>query len=405
MAVENKIKFNKKNVFQNIIITLSFPLVIFLLLYFDFRILGFYFGNLVKSLNDVCFNGLYNTVIVQNMPEVVRSFLFFGVFKSIGAFLIVLPYVCVWYLIIAVLKECEYFKNVANATRNSFKFTGISSSNLYGLITGFGCCACIHFEARNLKEKILLYFLSPFFSCGAKIPFYILLSFAFSPKYGELIVFCLYFFGVLAGVVLIAVINKLFIKNVPESYTVSDCNFKIPAVKNILSELIFLTKDFVKKVFLPVFVALIFVWILANFNLNFRFVGDVSESILYVAGRILNVFIQSFGISDPKISALLFGGFFAKESINTISIFNGAEELAYNYRKTALAVCMVIFVVSTPCFAMIVNIKREIGLKYAILLPVLQCVSALACAYILSYLWLLIYVFLHMKSHRAVIVC
>lgn len=405
MAVENKIKFNNINVFQNIIITLSFPLVIFLLLYFDFRILGFYFGNLVKSINDACFDGLYNTAVAQNMPKVVRSFLFFGVFKSIGAFLILLPYVCVWYLIIAVLKECEYFKKVANATKNLFKFTGVSSSNLYGLITGFGCCACIHFEAGNLKEKILLYFLSPFFSCGAKIPFYILLSFAFSPKYGELIVFGLYFFGVLAGVVLTAVINKLFVKNVPESYTVTDCNFKIPAVKDILSEFVLMTKGFVKKVFLPVFVALMLVWFFANFNLNFRFVGDVSESILYVAGRILNVFIQSFGISDPKISALLFGGFLAKESINTISIFNGSEDLAYNYRKTALAVSMVLFVMSAPCCAMIVNIKREIGLKYAILLPVLQCVSALACAYILSYLWLFIYVFLLMKSHRTVIVC
>lgn len=407
MLKEKILNIINKDILRKVFIFLSFPFVIFILLYFDFNFLGFYLYKLVKIFIDNLYDFLNGINAVQNMSEVVKSFVFHGIFKSVAIFFYVLPYIVVWFFILNVMKECGYLKNVANATKIIFKFTGVSSSDIYALLSGFGCCACVHFDTKIFKEKLLLYFLIPFFSCSAKFPVYILLAAVFAPNHREIIVFSLYILGILIGFILTSIINILWVKNVPVDNFEYDSQFKIPSFKNILVQSLFQVQNFVKKTFIWIFISLILIWFLLNFNLNLNFIQKSTENILMFLGRLIFPLFQSFGVENSRISSIVFAGFFSKEAVGVAfpSLFSNMEEIAYNSKRVSMLACMLFVLIYTPCFAMIVNIKRELGVKYALLLPILQCSFAFGFAFITYLIGKYIYIHFMFKPIKRIFIC
>lgn len=407
MLNEKILNIVNKDIFRKIFIVLSFPFLIFILLYFDFNFLGFYFYKLIKIVFDNFFDYLLGLNTVGNISEILKSFVFYGLFKSVAIFLCVLPYIFVWFFILNVMRECGYLKNVANATKSIFRYIGISSSSIYALLSGFGCCACLHYDTKNFKEKLLLYLLIPFFSCSAKFPVYILLSCVFAPKHREIIVFLLYIIGILIGLILTSIINMLLIKNVPDDDFEYDSRFITPRLKNVFLQSLIQVQNFVKKTFIWIFIFSIFTWFLLNFNVNFEFIQKSTENILTFLGRMFSPMFQNIGIEDSRISSIIFAGFFSKESANMAfsSLFSSMEEIAYNSKRISMFACMLFVLIYTPCFAMIANIKRELGIKYALLFPILQCFFAFGIAFIAYLIGKYIYFYFMFKPIKRVFIC
>jgi ferrous iron transport protein B len=80
---------------------------------------------------------------------------------------------------------------------------GLPGKAFVPLIVGFGCTVPAVMSARILdseRERITTVMMSPFMSCGARLPVYALFAAAFFPDNGQNLVFILYLVGIAAAI-------------------------------------------------------------------------------------------------------------------------------------------------------------------------------------------------------------
>ena len=82
----------------------------------------------------------------------------------------------------------------------------------------------------------------------------------------------------------------------------------------------------------------------------------------------------------------------AKESVvSTLNILFGSGVIITSVLSVAGAVSLLVFcLVYTPCIAAIASIKRELGVKWAIYVVIMQCVLAYILAFVAYHIVLMI---------------
>lgn len=162
-------------------------------------------------------------------------------------------------------------------------------------------------------------------------------------------------------------------------------NYRMPAAKNVVHLLWEKAKDFLQKAFTIIFVATVVIWFLQTFDFRLNVVTDSKDSILaMIAGFIAPVF-KPLGFGDWRVSSALICGFMAKESVvSTLTILFGSTAVLTAALPSAAAFSLLVFcLLYTPCVAAVASIKRELGVKWAAGIVVLQCSIAWFCAFII----------------------
>ena len=96
---------------------------------------------------------------------------------------------------------------------------------------------------------------------------------------------------------------------------------------------------------------------------------------LAVIGGILAPLFRPIGLGSWQVVTALITGFIAKESVvATLEVLNPVF-------TTATAISMLVFcLIYTPCVAAIAAVRREIGGKSAMMVVVMQCLTAYVVA-------------------------
>mgnify|MGYP002507269562 CR=1 FL=1 len=102
---------------------------------------------------------------VQNF---VGDGLFGGIFTVIGF----VPYIIIMFFLINLIEQTGYLSRVSLLVDKQFEKFGISGKSLITLITGIGCNIPAVMMARNshsLKERTIVFLISPFMACSARL--------------------------------------------------------------------------------------------------------------------------------------------------------------------------------------------------------------------------------------------
>jgi ferrous iron transport protein B len=86
------------------------------------------------------------------------------------------------YLFLAIIESSGYLARAAFVVDNAMQFIGLPGKSFVPMIVGFGCTVPAVMAARTLKkerERLLTVVMSPFMSCGARLPVYALFASAF----------------------------------------------------------------------------------------------------------------------------------------------------------------------------------------------------------------------------------
>lgn len=161
-------------------------------------------------------------------------------------------------------------------------------------------------------------------------------------------------------------------------------NYRLPGAKNVVRLLWDKAKDFLQRAFTVIFLATIVVWFLQSFDFKLNYLGtDTDTSILSViAGYIAPIF-RPIGLGDWRIVTSLITGFMAKESVvSTLEIL--LPDITSVISPLSAASMLVFSLLYTPCVAAIAAIRRELGVKWAGGVIVLQCTVAWVCAFIVK---------------------
>ncbi len=235
-----------------------------------------------------------------------------------------IPIVFCLFLAIGFLEDLGYLARIGVISDIFLKKIGLPGNAFLPLIIGLGCTVPAIMACRTLKsrkDRYMTIFLSPFMSCGARIPVYALFANALYPDFPGLIVFSLYGAGIFMAILSGLFLKRTIFKGESTGFILELPLYHLPRPAPIFRNASNRTGWFIKRAG-KVLVAAIFILTLLDAvslnnqdNLGISQSGD--ESLLTWLGKSIHPVFSPMGITEENWPATvaLFSGLFAKEAI------------------------------------------------------------------------------------------
>lgn len=329
----------------------------------------------IEKLTDYVEKGL----IGLNVNEWLQSLIIDGIFAGVGSVLSFIPIIIILFFFLSIMEDSGYIARVAFFMDKMLRKIGLSGRSIVPLLIGFGCSVPAVMSTRTLpseRDRKMTIMLTPFMSCTAKLPIYAFFVDAFFPKKGGLIMAGLYILGIVVGILAAFIFKSTLFKGEAVPFVMELPNYRLPGVKNVALLLWDKAKDFLQRAFTVILLATICIWFLQSFDIRFDLVEDSKDSILAILSGWIAPIFNPIGLGDWRIVTSLISGFMAKESVvSTFEVlFAGGVETAVSVASAASL--LVFSLLYTPCVATIAAVKRELGVRWAAMLVLWQCMIA-----------------------------
>ena len=270
---------------------------------------------------------------------------------------------------------------------------GLSGRSFVPMLIGFGCSVPAIMATRTLsseRDRKMTIILTPFMSCSAKLPIYGMITAAFFPRHGALVMIGLYILGIAVAIGSGLLLKSTAFKGNPVPFVMELPAYRLPTVKSVLLHMWEKAKDFIHRAFTIIFIASIVIWFLQSMDWSLNMVTDSADSILASIGSLVAPIFTPMGFSDWRASTALITGLTAKETVvSTLTVLTGAANdvqlstaLGAIFPTPASALAFLTFtILYMPCVAAFAATKREMGTwKEALLTALYQTVVAYGVA-------------------------
>jgi ferrous iron transport protein B len=303
--------------------------------------------------------------------EMVESLVVDGIIGGVGAVLVFVPQIMILFFFISILEDSGYMARIAFMMDRVFKKFGLSGKSIIPMLVGSGCSVPGIMATRTLeneRDRKLTIILTPFISCGAKMPVYLLFASAFFASSAHWVVFSLYVLGIGIAMASGMLLSKLRYKGEESGFLLELPPYRIPALKSVAIHMWDKGKDFLIRAGTVIFAASVILWFAQSFDFSFSHVADPSLSILALFGKAIAPVFIPLGFGDWITSVAFITGFAAKEIvISTLSVLHGVGEgalvtsLRGLYTPLSAYSFMVFILLASPCFAAISVMKKELN--------------------------------------------
>ncbi len=368
----------------------SFIGIMAVIFWLTFGVIGAWLSDLMESGIAAATGTVDGILTAAEINPVIHSLVIDGAFAGVGSVLSFLPTIVTLFFFLSFLEDSGYMARVAFVMDKLLRKLGLSGRSFVPMIIGFGCTVPAIMATRTLpseRDRKMTIMLTPFMSCSAKLPIYGLLTAAFFPKYGALVMVLLYFTGIIVAIVYALILGKTKFNGEPVPFVMELPNYRFPGLKSMGRLIWDKAKDFITRAFTVIFIATLIIWFLQTFDIHLNVVEDSRNSLLALIGGIIAPIFAPLGFGDWRVSTALITGFTAKESVvSTLTVLlGGSTELLHSlFTPMTAAVFLVFTLLYTPCVAAIGAVRKELGGKWAAAVVVLQCVVAWIVAFAVS---------------------
>lgn len=326
-----------------------------------------------------------------------------GVFTGVGTVLSFMPTIVILFMSLSILEDSGYMARAAFLMDKPLRKIGLNGRSFIPMMTGFGCTVPAVMAARSMsgrRDRRFTILLTPFMSCGAKVPVYALFAKAFFHDNQVLVMTCMYLLGILLAVVAGFVLKKVLFHGDAAPFIMELPAYRLPTPRNVLRNMWDKAKDFIQRAFTVIFMATVVVWFLQSFTLQMTPAATMQDSMLgMVAGFIAPVFAP-LGFGSIEASTAILTGVMAKESVlSTLAVMGGVDidsaamltTLQGIFPSLASVCAFLTFVLLyMPCVAAFAAMRRELeSRKWAILAVTGQTCLAWVMAFIVYHIALL----------------
>lgn len=264
--------------------------IFFGILFFIFQAIYAWSGPVMDAV-DASFASI-GEFISANFPEgPLNDLLVNGIIAGIGGIVIFLPQIIILFLFIAIMEETGYMSRVVFLMDRWLKPFGLNGKSVIPLMSGAACAIPAVMAARNIenpKERLLTMLVTPFMTCSARLPIYIVIIGLVIPDSDFLgfnlqgiTLFAMYILGIVGALGSALILNKI-IKSVRNSFLIFELpTYKRPDVKNVLNTVWEKSMGFLIGAGKIILAISIILWVLGNFGPNDRF----SEPEKYIAAE------------------------------------------------------------------------------------------------------------------------
>ncbi|MDT0557878.1 ferrous iron transport protein B [Ichthyenterobacterium sp. W332] len=222
------------------------------------------FANLSSWLQSVLPKGVFTNLLTE------------GIIAGIGGVVIFIPQIAFLFLLISILEESGYMSRVVFLMDKVMRRFGLSGKSVVPLISGTACAIPAIMATRNIenwKERLITILVTPFTTCSARLPVYIIIIGLVIPEgsflgfgYKALTLMLLYIIGFLAALVSAAILNKVMKLKSKSFFVVEMPSYKIPLFKNVAITVLEKTKTFVFEAGKIILAISIVLWVLASYG-------------------------------------------------------------------------------------------------------------------------------------------
>lgn len=355
----------------------AFLLIMAAVFFLTFTIGDFLKGYLEIGIEQLS-NGLNQILINLNVADWLISLITDGIIAGVGGILTFLPNIVILFIALAFLEDSGYMSRVAYVMDGLMSKVGMSGRAFIPMILGFGCSVPAVMASRaleNKRDRIKTILVTPFMSCSARLPIYVLLSEMFFGKYAMLAAYSMYVIGLVIAIVLMLLMGIIDRKKEVKSHSLlmELPDYKAPNAHTVFIYVWEKVKDYLTKAGTTIFVASIVLWLLMNFGIH-GMTSDVSQSFCAMIGKVLVPIMAPTGLGYWQIIVSLIAGISAKEvvvssvsvlySVSNVTSQAGMSTLAAILESTGFtavnAYAMMIFcLLYVPCIATVATIKKE----------------------------------------------
>ncbi len=321
---------------------------------------------LIGLINSGIPRGFWNDLLIGPY-----GILTLGLFNAVVT---VLPILSVFFLMLGFLEDIGYLPNLMVLTRKILGRIGLTGNSIMSLILGFGCKTMATLTTKGIssrKEKLIAIYLIAFaIPCSAQLA----IDMAVLGRVGFKAFLIAY--GTLAIVELLAglILNKTIKEDKGSEFIQELPPIRIPSLKAITKKTYYRIYWFLKEA-VPIFLIAAAVLFFAEKSGFLRLLQQGLRPIvsgwLGLPLNIVEVLILSLARHEAAAGFLL-------------AMVDGG---ALNYVQTITAV--VITTMFVPCFANIVAMCRQVGVKTGLLITVIINISSFILAGILR--WILLF--------------
>ncbi|MAL60423.1 MAG: ferrous iron transport protein B [Flavobacteriaceae bacterium] len=214
-----------------------------------------------------------------------------GIVPGLGGIVIFIPQIAFLFLFISVLEESGYMSRVVFLMDRVMRRFGLSGKSVVPLISGTACAIPAIMATRNIenwKERLITILVTPFTTCSARLPVYLIIISLIIPEGRVLGIFSLqgltlmflYLLGFGSAIFSAYLLDKILKIRNRSFFVIEMPNYKVPMPKNVLITVIEKTKSFVLGAGKIILAISIILWVLASYG-----PGDFNDAEQIVQNR------------------------------------------------------------------------------------------------------------------------
>jgi len=350
-----------------------------------------------------------------------------GVMAGVGGTIVFLPNIVILFFFMAILSGTGYLSRASFLMDRIMHRFGLHGTTLIPMVAGFGCNVPAVMATNiisNKRARLIAILISPFMSCSARLPTFILFSGAFFSRFAGTVVFAMYMASIAAAMISAILLNRIIPGSGSDAFVMELPPYRIPTLHSVLHHMWDSAQGFVAKVTGVILAGSIVIWFLQEFPRDVAYSQDYNAAISTAAeqpesdartetlrslsaaqaqekleksylGRAsiaVTPMVKPLGFSWHESSAIM-TGFVAKEVVVATYAVIYAQEKGSSALTEAIAKAMpastaLAFMIFTllyaPCMSTLTIIARETGSwKWA----------GVSLAYSLSFAWMLAFLF------------
>jgi ferrous iron transport protein B len=316
----------------------------------------------------------------------IQSLILDGAWKGICSVLVFLPQILLLFLFIGILEDSGYLSRAALIADRVMRTTGLNGKAFIPLLSAYACAVPAIMATRtieNRRDRLATILVTPFMTCSARLPVYMLLIAAFIPNivylHGflglrTLVMLGLYLAGFVGAMTTAWLLKSSILKSSETPFILELPQYRMPTLWSLALRLIDRARIFLRQAGTIILCVTLALWVLAHLPVIQTPGGtltapELADSVIGRLGHFIEPAIAPLGF-NWKIGIGLLSSVLAREvMVSTMGTLYGADpatqamhlQTALHHDMTlggALAL-MIFFAFAMQCTSTMAVVRRE----------------------------------------------
>lgn len=387
---------NRRNHTIDTIVThrlLGFPL--FIALMFIMFYVTFQLGAYPQEWIEMAVDWISSTISDNMTPGPLKDLLVDGIIAGVGGVIVFLPQIMILYLFISFMEDSGYMARAAFIMDKLMHRMGLHGKSFIPMVMGFGCNVPAIMASRIIESKssrLITMLATPFMSCSARLPIYVLIVSAFFPEHAAVVFLGLYLLGMAVAVITALLLRKFHFGHDETPFVMELPPYRLPTLKSAAHHMWEKAEQYLRKMGTIILVGSIAVWALNYFPRDLSLSNEMmtseelaqqqEQSYLAKIGKAIAPVMAPMDLGWRATVAIISGATAKEIVVSTLGVLycnttdvddEDTAQLEAQLRapdrltgepdfNNASALAFMVFVLLYfPCIATIVAIAREAG--------------------------------------------